>query len=163
MSRIIAALAILIVVSISQSSSAQDFIGGAPAGISPGSDEQLYPYDSQEPWLHGHFQRMPFHGGFRTFRPYNYRHVFAQSQTAASWGMNPQMPYSHHFWAQFENQTKATPYQTYSAPSMAPTPLVTPSPVMNHAPQMIPGANYPTIPQPMYNSNPYPTPVVPGN
>ncbi len=63
---------------------------------------QLYPYDRQDPWLHGHFQRMPAYGGFSSFRPYNYRHVFAQTQIAASvWGSSHGMPYSQQWWNRY--------------------------------------------------------------
>ena len=66
--------------------------------IAAGDGVQLYPYDQQDPWLHGHFQRVPAYGGFASFRPYNYRHVFAQTQLAQSWGHAHGMPYSQQFW-----------------------------------------------------------------
>ena len=69
--------------------------------ISAGDGVQLYPYDQQDPWLHGHFQRVPSYGGFSSFRPYNYRHVFAQTQLAQSWGHTHGMPYSQQFWNRY--------------------------------------------------------------
>ncbi len=54
--------------------------------VAGGDGVQLYPYDQQDPWLHGYFQRYPAYGGFSSFRPYNYRHVFAQTQLAGTWG-----------------------------------------------------------------------------
>jgi hypothetical protein len=63
----------------------------------PGCGEARYPYDAPEPWLHGYFQETPAYGGFHVFRPYNYKHVFAQSQIAAEWGASPTSPYSHQF------------------------------------------------------------------
>lgn len=70
--------------------------------IGAGYGGQLYPYDRQDPWLHGHFQRMPAYGGFRSFRPYNYRHVLAQTQIATSvWGAPHGMPYSQQFWNRY--------------------------------------------------------------
>ena len=139
----IVAIGIFALVAFGQAASAQDFTGGTAVGIGgPTSDEQLYPYDSQEPWLHGYFQRIPFHGGFRTFRPYNYRHVLSQSQTAAGWGMSPQMPYSQQFWHQFEAESKFAPYQSKTAPTQAPTPM----PIQNHM-MMQPGV--PMVPQMM--------------
>ena len=69
--------------------------------ISAGDGVQLYPYDQQDPWLHGHFQRVPSYGGFASFRPYNYRHVFAQTQLAQSWGHAHGMPYSQQFWNRY--------------------------------------------------------------
>lgn len=74
-------------------------------GASVGANEPLYYYDDQEPWKHGYLQIMPYYGGNHTFRPYNYHHVFNQSQTAAGWGMNPVLPYSQQFWARYEAMT----------------------------------------------------------
>ncbi len=61
----------------------------------PGCGEARYAFDAPEPWLHGYFQETPAYGGYRAFRPYNYKHVFVQSQIAAGWGAQPTMPYSH--------------------------------------------------------------------
>ena len=66
--------------------------------LAAGDGVQLYPFDQQDTWLHGHFQRVPSYGGFASFRPYNYRHVFAQTQLAQSWGHAHGMPYSQQFW-----------------------------------------------------------------
>jgi len=67
--------------------------------IAGGCGGQLYPFDQQDPWLHGHFQRVPAYGGFATFRPYNYRHVFSQTQIATSvWGAPHGQAYSQQFW-----------------------------------------------------------------
>ena len=64
--------------------------------------DELYPYDAQYPWLHGYFQEMPSYGGYKSFRPYNYKHIFSQSKTAAGWGLSPQMPYSQQFWHRYQ-------------------------------------------------------------
>ncbi len=69
--------------------------------IAAGDGVQLYPYDQQDPWLHGHFQRVPSYGGFASFRPYNYRHVLAQTQLAQQWGHAHGMPYSQQFWNRY--------------------------------------------------------------
>ena len=66
--------------------------------IAGGDGVQLYPYDQQDPWLHGYYQRYPVYGGFSSFRPYNYRHVFSQTQIATGWGSAHGMPYSQQFW-----------------------------------------------------------------
>jgi len=81
----------------------QGFSGGyAEGSYGPiGSDDMLYPYDQQDPWLHGYIQYMPFYGAYKHFRPYNYKHVMPQSQTAAGWGMSPRMPYSQQFWHRY--------------------------------------------------------------
>jgi hypothetical protein len=76
---------------------AQDYSGSA----SIGSQEQLFPFDDQEPWKHGYRQVMPYYGGFHKFRPYNYHHVFGQTQTAASYGL--QHPYSQQFWLRYQS------------------------------------------------------------
>lgn len=68
---------------------------GAGAGV------QQYPFDQQDPWIHGYFQRYPAYGGFSSFRPYNYRHVFSQTQIANGWGMSHGMPYSQQFWNKY--------------------------------------------------------------
>ena len=79
---------------------AQDFVGPDSVGS---SNEQLYPYDDQEKWKHGYLKEMPYYHGFHSFRPYNYHHVYSQSQTAAGWGMNPTSPYSQQFWHKYQN------------------------------------------------------------
>jgi len=79
--------------------------GGAYPPVSPGAyGEPMYPYDSQEPWLHGYFQHMPAYRGHAAFRPYNYKHVLSQSQTAAGWGIDPHMAYSQQFWHRYQKQ-----------------------------------------------------------
>jgi|GEM_PF-3231149 len=78
---------------------AQDFVG--PASV--GSSEQLYPYDDQEKWKHGYLKEMPYYHGHHSFRPYNYHHVYSQSQTAGGWGMNPNAPQSQQFWHKYES------------------------------------------------------------
>jgi hypothetical protein len=69
--------------------------------VAGGDGVQLYPYDQQDPWLHGYFQRYPAYGGFSSFRPYNYRHVFSQTQIAQGWGAAHGMPYSQQFWNKY--------------------------------------------------------------
>jgi hypothetical protein len=66
-----------------------------PAATSVGCSEGRYPYDAPDPWLHGYFQETAAYAGFHAFRPYNYKHVFAQSQIAAEWGASRTAPYSH--------------------------------------------------------------------
>jgi hypothetical protein len=77
---------------------------GLPAYGGGGAADQLYPYDSPEPWLHGYFQEIPAYGGYGAFRPYNYKHVLSQSQAAGGWGMAPTMPYSQQFWHRYHQQ-----------------------------------------------------------
>jgi hypothetical protein len=100
--QIIATLGCLLV---TVTASAQDV--GMPGvmysgSIAAGEGGQLYPYDRQDPWLHGQYQRVPAYGGFARFRPYNYRHVFAQSQISTNvWGSPHGMPYSQQFWNRY--------------------------------------------------------------
>lgn len=77
-----------------------------------GSGEPFYPYDAYEPWVHGHFQRIPAYGGYHYFKPYNFRHVMPQSQVGAGWGMPAAMPYSQGFFRSREQQG----YGSNSAP-----------------------------------------------
>ena len=69
--------------------------GYAPMPSTVTCSESRYPFDAQDPWLHGYYQETPAYAGFHAFRPYNYKHVFAQSQLAAEWGGSPTAPYSH--------------------------------------------------------------------
>ena len=62
-----------------------------------GSAGQLFPYDQQDSWLHGQHHRVPSYGGFRSFGPYNYRHVAPQGQIASTWGASHGMTYAHQF------------------------------------------------------------------
>ncbi|WP_437204925.1 hypothetical protein [Planctomicrobium sp. SH664] len=96
--------------------------GDAYLGASSvGSNEPLFRYDDQERWKHGYLHDMPYYGGYHSFLPYNYHNVFAQSQTAAGWGMSPVLPYSQQFWHRYENMTDLsrghhTPLQPYLPP-----------------------------------------------
>lgn len=60
-----------------------------------GTGDPTYPYDYEPNWMHGYYQEIPAYGGHHLFRPYNFRHVMPQSQTAAAWGIPPQLPISH--------------------------------------------------------------------
>lgn len=68
----------------------------APGYAGP-PQEQLYPFDRQDPWLHGQYQRVPSYGGYSSFRPHNYRHVAPQAHIAAQFGIASGMTYSHQF------------------------------------------------------------------
>lgn len=92
---------------------------GSYMGPSVGASEPMFRYDEQERWKHGYIQNVPYYEGFHSFRPYNYHHVFSQSQTAAGWGMSAVLPYSQQFWHKYEaqvdlsrgNHTPVTPYE----------------------------------------------------
>jgi hypothetical protein len=74
-----------------------------------GGGDQLYPFDSPEPWLHGYFQELPAHAGYSSFRPHNYKHVLAQMEVASRWGMSPVMAYSHQWYHKFRQRSGMHP------------------------------------------------------
>ena len=139
--------------------------------IAAGDGVQLYPYDQQDPWLHGHFQRVPSYGGFASFRPYNYRHVFAQTQLAQQWGHAHGMPYSQQFWNRYRpsylegnlhsayqpeipnSQTQGYPAPAYQAPVY---------PQQQYSNQVYQGQGYPvqTSPNQGAANNAYPVSAV---
>lgn len=100
-----------------------------------GSSEQRYPFDTQQNWVHGYFQELPAYGGHHVFRPYNYKDVLSQSQTAAGWGERPTMPYSNQFWHRYHDH--ATMLKTTQSGPVRGTSLWTPAqsgrPIQNMA------------------------------
>ena len=87
-----------------------------------GSFEQRHPQDSQMNWVHGYHQEIPAYGGHPVYRPYNYKDVLSQSQTAAGWGERPAMPYSQQFWHKYHDQAtmmKLSRHQTVPSPYLA--------------------------------------------
>lgn len=95
---------LMFVMVLSAGVQAQD-VGYGDAFLGPasvGSSEPLFRYDDQERWKHGIIKDMPYYEGFHAFRPYNYHHVFGQSQISAGWGMPAVMPYSQQFWHRYE-------------------------------------------------------------
>lgn len=88
---------------------------------SEGSTEQRLASDSQLPWLHGYFQEIPAYGGHHVYRPYNYKDVLSQSQTAAGWGERPTMPYAQQFWHKYQDQATML---KMSRTQIVPTPFV---------------------------------------
>lgn len=79
-----------------------------------GSGDPQNQYDFTPNWAHGYYQEMPAYHGHHLFRPYNYKHVMPQSQTAAAWGIPPQMPISHSNF----NAVNGVPL-TYTQPAPA--------------------------------------------
>jgi hypothetical protein len=75
----------------------QPYVGAS----SFGAQETLFRYDDQEPWKHGWKKQMSYHEGFQAFRPYNYHHVFGQTQAAAAYGQT--MPYSQQWWHRYHS------------------------------------------------------------
>ncbi len=88
-------LAFVIAAGLGGPAFSQDYTG--PASF--GAQETLFRYDDQEPWKHGWKKQMNYHEGFHSFRPYNYHHVFGQTQTAAAYGQS--MPYSQQWWHRY--------------------------------------------------------------
>jgi hypothetical protein len=68
------------------------------AGTAGAAFEPRFCFDCPAPWLHGYIQEVPQYAGCYSFRPYNYKHVFAQSQIATGWGFSPTAPYSQQYW-----------------------------------------------------------------
>jgi hypothetical protein len=89
-----------------------------------GKYEPRYPFDTQQNWVHGYHQEIPAYGGHVFFRPYNYKDILSQSQTAAGWGMSPTMPYSQQYWHRYHDQATMLKL-SHTAPATQPT--VTPS------------------------------------
>ncbi|MCA9058166.1 MAG: hypothetical protein KDA85_06690 [Planctomycetaceae bacterium] len=97
---------------------------GAPGvyysgSIAAGDGGQLYPFDRQDPWIHGHYQRIPAYGGYASFRPYNYHHVFSQTQMAGRTGASHGMPYSQQYWNKYRGSYLN---ENLHSPSMTSTP-----------------------------------------
>ena len=87
--------------------------------------EPRYRFDTQQTWVHGYFQELPAYGGHPFFRPYNYKDVLSQSQTAAGWGERPGMPYSQQFWHKYHDQ--ATMLKAAQSAPIRNLPVWTPS------------------------------------
>jgi hypothetical protein len=92
-------------------------INPAMQPVSPGGGPVTDPYlnyDAYEPWVHGYWQELPAFGGYAYFRPYNYRHVYVQSEVATSWQTSAQMPYAQEYYRRareqgiYEQRTTAT-------------------------------------------------------
>lgn len=125
-----------------------------------GQFEQRYPFDTQQNWVHGYFQEIPAYGGHVFFRPYNYKDVLSQSQTAAGWGMSPTMPYSQQFWHRYHDQATmlklsraASPHGSpvvssaggwYAAPGLGGQPL----PPLHHQQTVMPSPTWDGVPWP---------------
>jgi hypothetical protein len=100
-----------------------------------GASEQHHPFDTQRNWVHGYHQEIPAYHGHAFYRPYNYKDVLSQSQTAAGWGERPGMPYSQQFWHKYQDQAtmlKAARNQP------APSPYVFTQHVVPQPMQMVP-------------------------
>ena len=135
-----------------------------------GAQETLYRYDDQDPWKHGWKKQMPYYEGFHSFRPYNYHHVFGQTQTAAAYGQS--MPYSQQWWhryysvsAQYNHLQGQPPMampQYNGSPPGAPAPGMAP-PVVSDPQGMPPQGSYPQqgFPQGVYMTPPAPMNIDP--
>lgn len=83
-----------------------------------GQYEQRYPFDSNQNWVHGYFQEIPAYGGHAFYRPYNYKDVLSQSQTAGGWGASPVLPYSQQFWHRYHDQATMLKLSQTQQPSV---------------------------------------------
>lgn len=127
--------------------------------VAGGDGVQLYPYDQQDPWLHGYFQRYPAYGGFSSFRPYNYRHVFAQTQLAGTWGLPHGMPYSQQFWNKYRGSYLDQNLHSQTMPEATPQ-MIPADPSGQYAMPQLAVPTYPAYapPQPLMTR---PMPVYP--
>lgn len=140
---------------MSSTAAAQDIVYNDGYTDSIGASEQLYEYDDREPWKHGWIQNMPYYGGCHFFRPYNYKNIYSQSQTAARWGMKPQLAYSQGFFKRYETSTAAP---TMPAPDLMMRPaMIPPQPTMAPQPMTRPAPDQPQQPMP---ETPEPAPKV---
>lgn len=101
------------------------------AGVLPmagGPCEPRFYFDCPQPWLHGYIQEVPAYSGLHAFRPYNYKHVFSQSQVAAGWGIAPTAPYSQQYW------NRDRPAQTNAEVVPSPSAVNTPGAGFQSAP-----------------------------
>jgi hypothetical protein len=71
--------------------------------------DTLFPYDSQEAWIHGYFQEIGPYPGSHYFRPYNYRQVLPQVDLANRWGQPQGMPYSQQWWHRYHSRAALNP------------------------------------------------------
>ena len=78
-------------------------------GYSGSNGDQLLPWDSQEAWMHSYFQEIGAYPGYTHFRPYNYKHVFAQADLSYRWGQPQGMPYSQQWWHRYQVRASLTP------------------------------------------------------
>ena len=87
---------------------------GVPETTTGYFGEPLQRYDARYPWLHGYIQEIPAYEGYGAFRPYNYKHIFSQSQAAGGWGMPANLPYSQQFWHRYRQRARMVPQHHYS-------------------------------------------------
>ena len=78
-------------------------------GYSGSNGDTLLPFDTQEVWMHGYFQEIGAYPGYTHFRPYNYKHVFSQTDLSYRWGQPHGMPYSQQWWHRYQTRASLTP------------------------------------------------------
>lgn len=78
-------------------------------GYSGSNGDTLLPFDTQEAWMHAHFQEIGAYPGYSYFKPYNYKHVFAQADLSYRWGQPQGMPYSQQWWHRYQGRASLTP------------------------------------------------------
>lgn len=78
-------------------------------GYSGSNGDTLLPFDTQEAWMHGHFQEIGAFPGYSYFKPYNYKHVLSKADLSYRWGQPQGMPYSQQWWHRYHNRAALTP------------------------------------------------------
>jgi hypothetical protein len=108
-------------------------LGAGPIAVSPAPVPQTnvvemsgapceprFYFDCPQPWPHGYIQEIPPYAGYHAFRPYNYKHVFVQSQIVTSWGLSPLSPYSQQYWHRDHAAAANADVPQTAAPIVAP-------------------------------------------
>lgn len=78
-------------------------------GYSGSNGDTLLPFDTQEAWMHSYFQEIGAYPGYAHFRPYNYKHVFSQTDLSYRWGQPHGLPYSQQWWHRYQTRASLTP------------------------------------------------------
>jgi hypothetical protein len=133
----------LLLTSVHGQECACEFHSGIVSASHSGTSQgQLYPFDQQDPWLHGQYQRVPSYSGYSSFRPYNYRHVAPQAHIAASSGATQGMSYSQQFFNRYREsylrgnlhaQGANVPHSATTESTRQPRPSTVPSRLMSPA------------------------------
>ncbi len=79
-------------------------------GYSGSNRDTLLPWDTQEAWMHGHFQEISPYSGYHFYRPYNYKHVFSQADLAYRLRQPQGMPYSQQWWHRYHPRASLNPH-----------------------------------------------------
>ena len=94
--------------------------------------DTLLPWDSQEAWMHGHFQEISPYSGYHFFRPYNYKHVYSQADLAYRWRQPQGMPYSQQWWHRYHQRASLNPQALTQAANSSAADMAQQRPWIDH-------------------------------